>query len=296
MTAIPPWALDHVPIAPFMSLRTAVPPGIAPLDPETWLHADETYAAQMAMRDDLIAQRPEEVFATEPGGGAAAEELLEAIVEDVTARHGARRDGEAVVRADGVRVPLHALPPIATAGRLAQEDFLVMEKPEGAEEHVLTSGVLCFPAQWTLSEKIGKPLLRIHLPVEEYPGDLARRVQRFFDGVRPGRPLWRANWHFSRGPDIVTPVREARKLEADWRAPHLDPVSWLRVERQTVLRLPRTGAAVFGVRTLTSALDGLTAQQWRGLAALPEALRAEKLPPSVEARALEEARSAVAGG
>jgi hypothetical protein len=179
---------------------------------------------------------------------------------------------------------------MAVLGRLAPEDFLIMERRPGEDEHGLTAGVLLFPAHWTLSEKIGKPLVRIHEPVPDYEGDLSRRVQRFFDGVRIGRPLWRANWHFSAAAEIVTPVREADKprLYAE-RLPDAHAARWLRVERQTVLRLPCTGAVVFGVRTLMSDVEGLTAEQWRGLhaafAAMAPEERAGKATPELLARA-----------
>jgi hypothetical protein len=291
----PGWTLGHVPVAPFMATRTAVAPGIGPLEPSEWLYVDDDCAAQMALRDALIEGPEREdlgpVAMTE-GGEDAAAELAEAVTDEVVARHGARRAGGAVVRRDGVSVALDG-DPIAVAGRLAQEDFLVMEKPEGAAEHVLTAGVLCFPAHWRLDEKIGRPLLRIHLPVTEYPGELEKRVQRFFDGVKVGRPLMRANWHFAASPEIVTPAHEAEKMRNYERRLSSGGPAWLRVERQTVLRLPRTGAVVFGVRTLMSDVEGLTTEQWRALAErfeeMPEAQRTRKASPALVARAREAA-------
>ena len=55
-----------------------------------------------------------------------------------------------------------------------------MQKPDGAAEHILTGAVLCFPSSWTLSEKLGKPLLRIHMPVASYDSQMGARVQRMF--------------------------------------------------------------------------------------------------------------------
>ncbi|SFH99114.1 heme-dependent oxidative N-demethylase family protein [Albimonas pacifica] len=295
--SLPPWALPYAPVAPFASPRLAVAPGIQPLDPAEWFLIAEDYAGQMAERDRLVADHPGWAFARTPQGEAAEAELLELMIPHLVARHGFREDGpRALVRPDGVRVGLDDLPPIATAGRLVQDDLLLMARPEGAEEHVLVSGILCFPAHWTLGEKIGRPLLRIHLPVPEYPGDLARRVQRFFDGVQPGRPLWRANWHFAGGPEIVTPMAEVEKTRMYRERLALTEEAWLRVERQTVARLPRTRAVLFGVRTIVTPADGLSAAQWRELDALIAALPAEqgarKLGPALRARAAREAARA----
>jgi len=294
---LPPWALAYAPVAPFASPRLAVAPGIQPLDPAEWFLIAEDHAGQMAERDRLIAAHPDWAVARTAEGEAAEAELLEAMVPHLVARHGFRPDGpRALIRPDGVRVGLDDLPPIATAGRLVQDDLLLMARPEGGEEHVLVSGVLCFPAHWTLGEKIGRPLLRIHLPVPEYSGDLARRVQRFFDGVQPERPLWRANWHFATGPEIVTPMAEAEKTRMYRERLALTEDAWLRVERQTVLRLPRTRAVLFGVRTIVTPADGLSPAQWRELDALIAALPAEqgarKLGPALRARAAREAARA----
>lgn len=293
----PDWTLGHAPVAPFAHPRSAVAPGIAPLDPADWFHVDDDFTGQMRLRDALIAHSPDWAFDTLPRGEAAAAEMLEEMLIHLGARpdYLVRPDGR-VRRPDGVEVDTRVLPPIAAAGRLVQDDLLIMRKPDGAEEHELVAGVLCFPAHWTLSEKMGRALMRIHVPVPEYPGDLARRVQRFFDGVQPGRPLWRGNWHFAGQPDIVTPMHEIEKTGAFVNRLATDGQAWLRVERQTVLRLPRSRAVVFGVRTIVTPAEGLTSAQWRALhatlQALPEDFAVRKVSPALRARAAAEAARA----
>lgn len=274
----PAWTLPRMTVRPWMQRRTAHPPGIGPLDPAEWLHRDETYAAQMALRDDLVAGRPADVLAMTAEGEAPARELLETLIEELTARHGARLDGETLVRADGAAVPLSG-PVMAVIARLAQEDFLILSRPEGGEEHVLVAGALCFPAGWVLAEKIGRALMRIHVPVVEYDQGLGSRVQRLHDGVKAGAPLIRANWNFHHSPQLFVQVPEAKKAEmrqaranpTDWRD------AWVRVERQTLMRLPRSGAVVFGVRTLVAPLTGCGPEDWAAMHAIfagmtPEAL------------------------
>ncbi|TDK51283.1 heme-dependent oxidative N-demethylase family protein [Antarcticimicrobium luteum] len=219
-------------------------PGIQPLAPEDWLIRDEAFAGQMAYRDRLLSDRREAVLAMDEGARAAAEELLDLVLE--RAYPGA---GDAVTRPDGVSVDIDRNDPMGTLGRLVQEDLCILQKPEGAEEHVLTAAVLCFPASWTLEEKFMHPLIRIHVPVPEYDGNIAARVQRLFDGVQPGRPLWRFNALWYDDPDLHQPRREAEKR------PHRRAAAdqYLRSERQSVLRLPRTRAVVFSIHTFVLA-------------------------------------------
>ena len=218
-------------------------PGIAPLEEAAWLWVDEAFAAQMAERARLLAERRDEVLAVTPEGEAAAQELLAFVLEWLAAHAtGYRVGGEAVELPDGTVGALDRGDPMGTLGHLVQEDLCLMEKL--GEEHHLTAAVLCFPASWRLSDKIGRPLTDIHVPVPEYDEGIAKRVQRLFDGVQVGRPLWRFNALHYAEPDLFQP--RARREPAAAQAPGLP---YLRTERQCVLRLPDTKACVFSIHT-----------------------------------------------
>ena len=224
---------------------TAAPglPGIAPLQEADWLLVDEAFPAQMAERTRLLAERREEVLAVTPEGEAAAQELLAFVLSWLGAHApGYRLGASEVERPDGVVVALDPGDPMGTLGRLVQEDLCLMEK-RGAEHH-MTAAVLCFPASWRLSDKIGRPLTDIHVPVPEYDDGIARRVQRLFDGVQVGRPLWRFNALRYAEPDLFQP--QARSAP---RAQEARSLPYLRSERQCVLRLPDTRACVFSIHT-----------------------------------------------
>lgn len=220
-------------------------PGTAPMDPADWLLMDDAFAGQMALRDELIATRPEDVLALDPGARAPAEELLATVLDVLRDRPGYRVEEMSVTRPDAVTVPLLPEAPMATLGRLVQEDFCIMERREGMTEHMLTGAVLCFPAQWTLREKFMRPMVSIHRPVEEYDEQLARRVQRLLDGVQVGRPLWRANFLGNRAPVLFNP--ESEKVERSHRYDREAP--YHRSERQTIWRLAESRVVVFGIHT-----------------------------------------------
>ncbi|WP_375690992.1 DUF3445 domain-containing protein [Pseudooceanicola sp. LIPI14-2-Ac024] len=218
-------------------------PGIQPLDPAEWLVQDDAFAGQMRERERLLSESRDKVIALQPEARPAAEELLETVLAFLSTREGYAVDGDRVCRPDGVTVTVDAADVMGTLGRLVQEDLCLMEKREGEAEHVLTGAVLCFPSAWTLAQKFGHPLLRIHVPVHEYDEGIGRRVQRLFDGVQPGRPLWRFNWLPTDDTSLFRPKLEfADKIRREG-------LPYLRSERQTILRLPRTRAVVFGIHT-----------------------------------------------
>lgn len=57
---------SHLPLAPWMDPRTARLPGVLPVEGADWLIRDDAFAAQMALRDHLIADRPQIVLGQRP--------------------------------------------------------------------------------------------------------------------------------------------------------------------------------------------------------------------------------------
>ena len=217
-------------------------PGIQP-EKGPWLRVDEAYGAQMAHREALLEAHADDVLYLDPQATPAAAELLD-VVLDALPPLGFSVNGTHVICPDGRAVSVDRQNPMRTLGRLCQNDFVLMEKRGDA--HVLTGAVLCFPASWRLSEKAGRPLVDIHIPVADYTEDLARRVQRLFDGIQVGRPIWRFNQLWYQDPELYQPrsAAEPRRVGAG----RVDG-PYLRTERQTLLRLPKTRAVVFVIHT-----------------------------------------------
>lgn len=224
-----------------MRAAAAAPlPRMRPLE-GSWLRVDEAYAGQMALRRDLIRDRPGDVQGQMPGSEAACGEVLGQVLADLPA--GFRLYGPSVICPDGVEISVDRNDPLRSIGRLIQQDICVLIKD--GPEHVLSAAVLCFPASWTLAEKLGRPLMGVHDPVADYDAGIGRRVQRLFDGLRPGRPLWRANLLRYEEPDLFQP-----RAESDPRSTGGAGARYMRSEHQTLMKLPRTGAVVFAIHTV----------------------------------------------
>ncbi|MEP2641501.1 DUF3445 domain-containing protein [Roseobacter sp.] len=239
-------------------LQTAIPddmaqeralPGVQPLGDALWLRVDDAYAAQMAHRRALIDYHRDAVYWQDPTAQDAATETLDEAVK-VLPSLGFELSKMHCHCPDGVTVDLRD-PPLMVLGRLVQEDICILDK-RGAE-HVLLAAMLCFPASWRLHEKVGRPLVGIHDTVDVYDDSIARRVQRLFDGVQVGRPLWRFNRLWYDDPELHQPrsVQEPRRV-----APGATEAAYQRAERQCILRLPQTRAVVFSIHTYVVASGG----------------------------------------
>jgi hypothetical protein len=238
-----------LPHMPWADPRTARLPGTLPLTDDSWILQDEAFAPQMAERDRLIAERPGVVHALTDAARPAADELFDLVLARLASAPGYQVGPGSARRPDGVAVPLDRSQPLLTLGRLVQEDLCLLQK--SGDEHVLTGAILCFPASWSLDEKLGRGLIGIHRTVRHYDEGLQPRVQRMFDGLRPEAPLWRMNALVYVNPDLHQPGREG--------APRTDRTNgrFVRAERQCIVRLPRTGAILFAIHTWQVLFDSL---------------------------------------
>lgn len=243
-----------LPFAPWMEPHSWRMPGVQPLDPAQWLVVDDAFAGQMAERERAIRERPELVHALLPEAREAAEECLEAVLNFLPNLPGYQINEQSVIRPDGAQVPIDRKNPLLTLGRTIQDDICLMLP--GETEHVLGGAILCFPASWTLAQKIGRPLVRIHKHVQKYDDSIGIRVQRMFDAIRPERPMWRANAHLEDSPELFA-VRDETTPHATKSA---NP-RYLRSERQTLMRLPASGAVVFSIHTWMVEVENLTLAQ-----------------------------------
>lgn len=255
MTPPAPVLHAHLPLAPWMDAMTARLPGLQPLGDAPWLVRDEAFAGQMALRDALARDRPGDVHAALALSEPAPTELLAAVLAAIGEDAGYSRTGDTVRRPDGVTVDLaDGSPPLILAARLAQEDFAILLPADGA--HILVAACICFPASWTLAQKIGRPMLAIHEPVARYDAGLDARIARVLASLRPGEAVWRANFMRYNDPALYQP----RLQEATRRFDPAGP-TYMRVERQTLSRLPQSGAVVFTIHTLLAPWAVLTPAQ-----------------------------------
>jgi dimethylamine monooxygenase subunit A len=243
---------SSLPFAPWMDPRTSRLPGVLPLDGDHWLRVDDAFAGQMAIRDTLIANHTSVVHDLRPEGCAAADELYAAILHHLTMQPGYRIGIHDALRPDGVTVPLDAANPLMTLGRLVQEDLCIL-LPQG-DEHVLMGAILCFPASWSLAQKIGRPLSGIHTPVPSYDDRIQASVQRMFNAIRVEQPLWRGNSLLYDDPTLHQPRTEGA------RRPRPVAKTYVRSERQCFVRLPQTRAVVFTIHTYVVRRADLSAE------------------------------------
>lgn len=221
--------------------------GLKPVSEKDWLETDPFLASHLAEKDRLFAERPDDVFRAEPDTKAAQTEVLDLVLDHLKRFHSGTHD----VHSSGVRIPAagrrinHAdLPALKTASLMVQEDLVLMRPGENGYRLVAAS--LCFPSSWSLGQKFGLSMADIHETVPDFNGArMGQMVARLFDNLKPGQLLCRFNW--SVYPDEKLYHPGAHHIEVADTARVLASL-FLRVERQTLRRLPGSGDILFTIK------------------------------------------------
>ncbi|TPL72938.1 DUF3445 domain-containing protein [Mesorhizobium sp. B2-3-15] len=233
--------------------------GLKPLDPADWIEVDGHLLPYLAKKRRLYAEIPERVFVEQDGTLDAQQEVLELLGAYLPERfpdtHRRSDAGVAVVGATSRPTIPSSLAgaPLVAASLLVQEDLILMRR--GEDGWRLAAGSLCFPSSWSLVEKFGKPLQQIHEPVPGFgpgtrPADL---INRMFDGLQ-GQAVERYNWSIQSGDALYHPLSNIERIDRATSRPTRFPDgdvkthAFIRVERQTLRKLPASRDILFTIR------------------------------------------------
>ncbi|WP_018235589.1 DUF3445 domain-containing protein [Ensifer sp. BR816] len=231
--------------------------GLTQLDPDRWIEPDEALDFYLREKTRLLAANRHDVFAAEAGTEAAQRELLDFLTDYLPRRYGEiyrRANGAMIV--GGRRVALDDDAPLVVAGSLIQDDLAILERKDG--EWRLTAAYVAFPSSWSLGEKFGRSMDEIHAPVPGFEAGSrnAGLISRMFDNLSPARFVERFNWSVNVDGALHLPKPKTEGIGAE-AITLTEDGTFIRVERQTLRKLPRTGAIVFTIRIYSDPLAAL---------------------------------------
>ncbi|KAL4938197.1 hypothetical protein BDV06DRAFT_232044 [Aspergillus oleicola] len=193
-----------------------------------------------------------------------------------------------------------------TLGTWVDEDFLILlpypnpqptpssaQAPPSDQEpkYHLSAYTTYYPAGFDTRTKLGLPLNEIHAPVPGYASKLEKSMDRFFARLEVGRAVVRVNWSImTRGTGLFAPFGGLHSYKegeegAGEKDEYINPSTfdgketYLRCERQTLHRLPKSKALLFGFHTYTYPLDDIKREGLgEDLATAIEGLRGGSVP------------------
>lgn len=145
--------------------------------------------------------------------------------------------------------------PMQMAGRMVQEDLALMF--EGSDgQYYLLAGSILLPGFWRLEDKFGMALSEIHTSgdVPGFKTKLEKGMMNFFRRVQPGNPVVRNNYFIQVDSNLAwsDSLGDEDGQGIGWFTAEKNRAvqhHWFRSERQTLRRLPRSGAVLFTIRT-----------------------------------------------
>ena len=202
--------------------------GTFPVEISNWLLRDAEFDLTVQLKKKLLATRRNEVVGLQPGSNEVAQEAAQLVSAWA-----------------GVELASTGIDALVEASLLVADDLAVLQpvkSQDGSEQLLLNAAVVCCPSRWMLSEKMGHNMLAIHEPVAKYADHVGAAVDTYFQRLTVEKPVWRSNWIIQDHPALFQPQIPLGPLV---KTPN---ELWIRMERQTLRRLPKTGGILFTIR------------------------------------------------
>ncbi|HWL18163.1 MAG TPA: DUF3445 domain-containing protein [Bradyrhizobium sp.] len=143
--------------------------------------------------------------------------------------------------------------------RQVQGDFVIMDQRDG--DLYADAGMVTGPADWTLAFDLGMSFKEWHGPVPlAHEIGVFDRALNYLLQLRIGHPVRRLNWTMTINPRMDTSPETYPAWGPDRTTLTPDNIAGLlhlRVELQSLFRLPRSNGVVFSVRTYLASLAEL---------------------------------------
>lgn len=232
--------------------------GVKPLEVDKWFVRDADWEPTLAMKRALIADRRDEVVSFRDDCHDVAQEAAE-LVLTWAGKSTSRTGVDALVDA-ALTVP---------------DDLTVLRSVAAgdAEQLPFVAGVVCSPSRWRLADKIGHDMLAVHKPVALYAEHIGAAVDTTLTRLSPDKPVWRSNWTLEDHPALFQPFTPGRQL-----VDHPSEL-WIRIERETLRRLPHTKGVLFTIRGFQEPLATYVQRGPEAIGALRELVA--RLPDAV---------------
>jgi len=254
---------------PYLSSETLFQIGTRPMEPAQWLAIGPDHGPFLREKRARLRANPLPFYRTMPGSLPAQIELRDRIVAHVLAQHAevfSMADGRLADRLDGMAHELDSpgVEPLAVISQFLEEDFILLQQVDGQDQ--ITAASNAYSSSGRIVSSVGRSIPWAHKFVPTLNDQLGSRIDRVLGNIKVDAPVERFNW-------LLTPIA-SRLFPEDPHAANTaavdainaalanDPgrageILWIRVERQTLLRLPESGALAFSIYTYSDPLSSI---------------------------------------
>lgn len=260
----PHWDIDKTEPLPYRAFKHkyTINMGIRNMDWNSWIELDNQWNFYHEEKLKRIRERGTELYETSPLARPAAYELLQELKVYLSNRYPLMYEQTSIGLknlATGESFDFRDLPlgedPILIAAKLVQDDLAIMiESPNG--EYFLRGGAIILAGFWRFRDKYNLPLSGIHTSgdVPKYKEKLQSGMEKFFMRLQPDKPVVRNNYFIQTDSELgwSSSIGKEEDPTVGWytarEATDINRL-YFRSERQSLRRLPKSGAVIFTVRT-----------------------------------------------
>ncbi|KAI9732188.1 MAG: hypothetical protein M1834_004285 [Cirrosporium novae-zelandiae] len=229
---------------------------ITKMEIDWWIELENTYRKRIEQRRELFRKHGNMVLDYLPGSELACKELMEMVLQFVCARypqyfslssdntifHNKILNTETKIKS---KHPLHVL-----LENIPEDFAITLRNPETGYYH-FRAGLLCSALGWNVQTKLGMDLPSIHTPIPDYKEKMQFSMDRYFTKKPTDRAIQRGSWGLEVDQPLFMPPGDPKETYRLSQDPNLtlDRLH-LRVDWQTLRRLPLSAAIVFNFKAL----------------------------------------------
>ncbi|KAH9885513.1 hypothetical protein F4778DRAFT_760579 [Xylariomycetidae sp. FL2044] len=254
----PEFDIDKAQPRPYRPFRWAYHQtmSLTKLETDWWIELESTYKTRIAQRMELYAKHGSDVLQALPGSELACKELMEMVLQFVCARYPQYFElsddrSRFENRILGTVTAIKDKHPLVVLLENVPEDFgMVLRDPETGY-YVFRAGLICSALGWNVGTKINLKLHEIHEPIPDYKEKMQFSMDRFFSKMPASKPIQRGSWGLEVDQPLYMPPGDPHEGYRESQDPGLTRERMhLRVDWQTLRRLPLSGAVVFNFKAL----------------------------------------------
>lgn len=261
------WDVNNTRPLPYRAFKHkyTITMGIRNMEWDSWIELDNEWMKYHQEKLRRVEEKGTEVYGTFPEARDAAFELLDEFWAYLPARYPTlfqqldtglknlltgevftfRRCNRDEIKED----------PMLMAAKMVQDDLAIMIEGEDGN-YVLKAGAIILPGFWRFKDKVGMPLNMIHTSgdVPKYQEKLQSGMTKFFVRLTCDKPVVRNNYFIQTDDELgwSSSIGDEKSDVVGWYTaqPAVTPEQlYFRSERQSLRRLPKSGAVVFTIRT-----------------------------------------------
>ena len=231
---------------PYRNGDGGVKVGLEPIEEADWLEIDNLFDSEIELKKKLYESYYKEIHQELDLSLKSQQELLEMLKTHLNQYHPNHKFTTTETSA-----------PLKNASLMVQEDLVLMLPKE--EKYFLGAASLCAPSNWSLKEKFNGSLLELHKDVPSYEREIGNRVNNLFNKLPNDRIFQRFNWSIYEEATLFQPAKNKSFVERSKTITNKNSGDrlFIRVERQTIRRLPETKAIAFTIRVHVDPLSSI---------------------------------------